>query len=158
MFVDRNDLVNLKIGQLLHLTNFTKQFEGLGEFKEKIDNIVRFNTIEIFNGDSKYKTFSVDINQPDNGCTFNLSKFCIGDIVQSAAKYNFKVDRIDLAMSNEFMIIDVASNRYKESELTFSSYASVDNKKVACEHPRAYINVISASLKFKVCPDCKREL
>lgn len=30
--------------------------------------------------------------------------------------------------------------------------------KIPCHHPNAYINVLSARLKFKVCPDCKKDL
>lgn len=43
-----------------------------------------------------------------------------------------------------------------ESEL--SKWTAGENKNTTCSHSNKYFNVLSASLKFWVCPDCKRDL
>lgn len=42
--------------------------------------------------------------------------------------------------------------------IRYTGLRQTDSSSISCKHSNKYINVVSATLKFWVCPDCKKDL
>lgn len=69
-----------------------------------------------------------------------------GDIFMVPASYMVDLDELYADWGDTMKTSAERENEKKKDE------------KNECEHPNAYINVISKNLRFKVCPDCKEDL